>query len=266
MYESSKHANWLLVTLLLTLLISGLVLSWLLTRSSLFASPEPLTHAPFTQQVSGADTSLLLPQSPTLQPPEAPPTQNLAVAQQTATPLTQAHAEQSASSSEPVASKNLAPSLLDSQQQLEQATIIPQAILPLASLAANTPNPLPRTTAPAALTLQGLQQATDTNDNPTPSIEKTQQGWIYAGQFQNGAWSLVGLNINPTALPEANQSYQLVWGANVRSAPPGQKMSTGSTNLAENVDYLAEGSTIQVLTVKPSGKNGHIWLEIQYGE
>lgn len=265
MYESSKHANWLLVTLLLTLLISGLVLSWLLTRSSLFASPELLTHAPFTQQVAGADTSLLLPQSPTLQPPEAPPVQTLAAAHPAA-PITQANVEQSVSSSQPAASKSLAPSLLDSQQQLEQATIIPQAILPLASLAANTPHPLPRTTAPAALTLQGLQQTTDINDSSTPRIEKTQQGWIYAGQFQNGAWSLVGLNINPTALPEANQSYQLVWGANVRSAPPGQKMSAGSTNLAENVDYLAEGSTIQVLTVKPSGKNGHIWLEIQYGE
>ena len=267
MYESSKHANWLLATLLLTLLVSGSVLSWLLTRSSLFAGSERLTHAQMTQQPVAVDPSLLLPQPQTLQPPEAPAAQNPKPASQ---PATRTNPEQTSTSpavnlasSNSTPSQSLAPSLLDSQQQLEQATLIPEAILPLASLAANTPSPLPRTTAPTALTLQGLKQATDT---PAPSIEKAQLGWIYAGQFQNGAWSLVGLNIDPTALPEANQTYQLVWGANLRSAPPGQRMNTGSTNLAENVGYLAEGSTVQVRTVKHSGKNGHIWLEIQAGE
>ena len=268
MYESSKHANWLLATLLLTLLVSGLVLSWLLTRSSLFAGAERLTHAQMTQQPLGTDSSLLLPQSQILQLPEIESAQPPKLASPSQ-PAQRTHPEQTSTaavnpaSSHPISNNRLAPSLLDSQQQLEQATLIPEPILPLASLAANTPSSSPRTTAPTALTLQGLQQATDA---PTPSIEKPQRGWIYAGQFQNGAWSLVGLKINPTDLPEANQTYQLIWGANVRSAPPGQRMNTGSTNLAENVGYLAEGSTIQVRTVKHSGKNGHIWLEIPYGD
>lgn len=260
MYESSRHANWLLVTLLLTLLISGLVLSWLLTRSSLFTGTEAFTYAQIAPQPARSDQALLLPQPESIQAPEAKPSQDLKLASQ---PITRTDPEKTSSSINLSTNKNLAPSLLDSQQQLEQAAIVPQAILPLASLAANTPNPLPKTTAPVALTLQALMQTAVTD---TPQIEKTDVGWIYAGQYQNGAWILVGLNIDPTVLPEANQSYQLIWGANVRSAPPGQRMSTGSTNLAENVGYLAEGSTVQVKTVKHSGKNGHIWLEIQYGE
>lgn len=254
MYESSKHANWLLVTLLLTLLISSLVLGWLLTRTSVFTSSQLLaaTQTPIaTTILEDSSEPLNIPTAPTASTPVA----------------TQAHAplntppSQAATAPTKLATASL--SILDSQQDLEQATIIPKPILPLATLSANTIYPnAPRTTAPTALTPQGLTYKTTTTETSRPILVKT--GWIYAGQFQNGNWSLLGLNISQTELPQANNAYKLVWGANVRSAPPSQRMSSGTANLAENVGYLAEGSEIYILTVKPSGKNGHIWLEISY--
>ena len=255
MYETSKHANWLLVTLLLTLLISSLVLGWLLTRTSVFTS-VPLLAA---TQTGTATTILEDSNNQSI---------NIPTASTVSTPIARAaHASlntppsQAAPPPTKLAIESL--SLLDSQQNLEQAAIIPKPILPLATLNASSIYPnLPRTTAPTALTTQSLSYTTSA-EIARPLLAKT--GWIYAGQFQNGNWSLLGLNISQTELPQANNAYKLVWGANVRSAPPG-RMSSGTANLAENIGYLAEGSEIYVLTVKPSGKNGHIWLEISYGE
>lgn len=256
MYENSKHANWLLVTLLVTLLLSSLTLGYLLSRSSVFANPSLLTQASLAESslVTG-DSAKPPPTTSTIQVPqvktEPQPTQVGLEPKTASLPTPNPTTE---------VSNRLPLSLLDSQDYLEQAAIVPNTVVPLASLAANQSTTIPKTTAPAALTLQGLA------DTPIHSKITKKSAWLYAGQYQNGKWSLLGLDLDLTTLPQAHQTYKLTWGAKVRSAPPGQRMSTGSANLADSIGYLAEGSSIQVLSVKQSGKNGHIWLEIVYGE
>lgn len=232
MYEGSKHTTWLLVALVITLLLSSLILGWLLTHSPVFAKPS-LANSTLLTQASFTENTAALPIS-------AEPIKNRE------------------KPSEATIDSAYVFSLLDSAEQLDQAAIMPEATLPLASLAANLLNPkLPKTTAPSALTTQGLSlKATD----------QFKTGWIYAGQFQNEKWNLVSLNLGAEQLPMLQASYPLVWGTNVRSAPPGARMNGNNQNLAKPIGYLAAGSKIQVLSVKPSGKNGHIWLEISYGE
>lgn len=255
MYENSKHANWLLAMLLMTLLISSLILGWLLTRTSVFANTTPYLGA--TQRSSPSLSSIATTNNPTsIQLPNV---------EQVKAPVTpEPPAQELGSRTDSINSeiKALPLSLIDSQGQLSQAELTPQAILPLAGLAVHSPSSLPKTTAPNALTPQHF---ISTNTTPAKT-QTTHLGWLYAGQFQNGKWSLVGLDLPENTLPEAQHSYQLTWGAKVRSAPPGQRIGTASSNLAESIGYLAEGSTIKVLSIKQSGKNGHIWLEIAYGE
>lgn len=261
MYENSKHANWLLVTLLATLLFSSLILGWLLTRSSVFANPHLLTTAQLAEKNLTIAVPATMPKAEPIQVPPAKTEKQTAVLE---TPTISAKPMPKQNVATQTANPSLPLNLLDSQDYLEQAAIIPQAILPLASLAANQPTALPKTTAPTALTLQGL--VNPPTDLVLTTSSKPKSAWLYAGQFQNGKWSLLGLDLDVTAMPEPHHSYKLTWGAKVRSAPPGQRMNTSSDNLAESIGYLAEGSSIQVLNVKQSGKNGHIWLEIAYGE
>jgi len=237
MYESSKHANWLLATLLITLLISSLILGWLLTVSGVLAGPDPSITQQFAQASLAAPMTGERETEPTIKP--AAPVKAELNTQPSLDSL----------------------SLFASQQNLEQAAVIPTAILPLASLAASPLNPkLAKTLAPEALTPEGLAAEEPLN----PVLAKT--GWIYAGHFQNGKWSLMGLALPSNTLPLPNGTYKTLWGSRVRSAPPGQRFNTEGSNLAEAIDYLAEGSDIQVISVKSSGKTGHIWLEISYGE
>lgn len=261
MDANSKHANWLLLMLLITLLLSSLVLGWLLTRSSLFASPQLLSATQVnesiqTTQALQTSNKVLVASSPQLAQSHTP---KQAISTLSATSGKQASNTGVNETNKPTFSL----SLLDSQQNLAQAALTPDAVLPLASLIAYSPTPnLPKTTAPAALSTQGLTDALAVDKlSNTP----TKTGWLYAGQFQNGQWTLVGLDIKPSLLPEAHTRYKLIWGAKLRSAPPSQRFTNaGNANLADSIGYLAEGTTIQVLTVKPSGKNGHIWLEISY--
>lgn len=259
MYESSKYANWLLATLLFTLLLSSLILGWLLTRSSVFANPSLLTATQRAEKDLTAMPANNSNSAKTIQIPSIKAEQQIIALEM---PNITAEKSVQPNPTTVTTHSNLPAVLADSQEYLQQAAITPQALLPLASLAANPPNTLPKTTAPAALTVQGLLTITNSAPNPL----KYKSAWLYAGQFQNGKWSLLGLDLDSTTLPEPNHSYKLTWGAKVRSAPPSQRISTSSANLAESIGYLAEGSNIQVLSVKHSGKNGHIWLEIAYGE
>ena len=232
MYEGSKHTTWLLVALIITLLLSSFILGWLLTHSPVFAKPSLANSVLLTQASFTASNAPLAVSAEPIKSRDTP--------------------------IEAILDSAYVFSILDSAEQLNQAAITPEATLPLASLAANQLNPkLPKTTVPSALTTQGL------------SLKVTDQlkiGWIYAGQFQNEKWSFVSLNLGSDQLPMLQASYSLVWGTNVRSAPPGARMNGNNQNLAKPIGYLAAGSKIQVLSVKPSGKNGHIWLEISYGQ
>lgn len=257
MYENSKHANWLLLTLLLTLLISSLLLGWLLNQSSLLANPSLLTRTPLAE--SSSQTTPL----PTI--PAATPIQEISLAQDQAesssTVPTLAASSAPKQNDQPLPLSQLPLTLLDSESFLEQAAFIPPELLPLASLAANEMSNTPKTIAPLALTTQSL-------GSPASQLlaKPYKSAWLYAGQFQNGKWTVLGLDLDATSLPEPNRSYQLTWGAKIRSAPPSPRLNNKGDNLAESIGYLAEGSRIQVLSVKQSGKNGHIWLEIAYGQ
>ncbi len=102
------------------------------------------------------------------------------------------------------------------------------------------------------------------DDNPAEESSVPQKnGWIYAGQYKNGHWLKRGLDIPNTQLPAPGHRYKLVWGTNVRLAPPGKRKQNGS-NLAKNIGYLAENNEVEITRIKNSGKTGHIWLEIKY--
>lgn len=107
------------------------------------------------------------------------------------------------------------------------------------------------------------QLTTDPSDENTQITERQKDGWIYAGQYTNGKWVKRGLELPDDKLPDAGNIYKLVWGTNVRLAPPGKRTSDGA-NLAKNIDYLAVDREIEITSIKNSGKTGHIWLEIKY--
>ena len=89
--------------------------------------------------------------------------------------------------------------------------------------------------------------------------ETSKTGWIYAGQFSEGKWQAKGLIIGDE-LPSTGHSYALNWGANIRANPPGKAKVDG---LSENVGYLAQGRKVEVVQIKQSGSNGHIWVQIK---
>lgn len=230
--------------------------------------------------------------TPVAEKPVAPPaTEPVALASaQPSDPIpTPDTAPETAPAEAPIPASPIAPEIPEPTQppvaQVEQM----QPITPPVEAAANEPvaaptatpavEALPATLAsidPAAIATPATppepaqtMTATPTTVPPADSSPNNgdtngKTGWIYAGQYQNGAWVLSGLELDEKTLPISGASYGLTWGANVRSAPPGQRASGDSTKLAENIGYLAEGRQIKVLTVKHSGRQGHIWLEIEY--
>lgn len=86
-------------------------------------------------------------------------------------------------------------------------------------------------------------------------------GWIYAGQFANGKWTEQGVKSGST-LPVSGQRYALTWSATVRDNPPGKK--TSGSKLGKVIANLAAGKEVEVVQVKQSGRQGHVWLEIKY--
>nr|CAA6801515.1 MAG: Unknown protein [uncultured Thiotrichaceae bacterium] len=120
------------------------------------------------------------------------------------------------------------------------------------------------------ITNQTLVETTTDSTSETNAPAEPQQedklqknGWIYAGQYEDGKWVKRGLQVPQDKLPDAGHIYTLIWGTNVRLAPPGKRKVNGN-NLAKNIDYLAENQEIKITSIKNSGKTGHIWLEIQY--
>lgn len=107
------------------------------------------------------------------------------------------------------------------------------------------------------------ETATTENIQNQDSKPHQKSGWIYAGQYKDRKWIKCSLELPADQLPEAGNVYTLVWETNVRLAPPGKRKPEGS-NLAKNVDYLAENKKVKVVKVKNSGKTGHIWLKINY--
>ncbi|CAA6820539.1 MAG: Unknown protein, partial [uncultured Thiotrichaceae bacterium] len=97
----------------------------------------------------------------------------------------------------------------------------------------------------------------------TQVTERKKDGWIYAGLYEEGKWTKRGLELPADKLPDAGNIYKLIWGTNVRVAPPGKRTANGD-NLANNIDYLAVNREIEVTSIKNSGNSGHIWLEIKY--
>lgn len=104
------------------------------------------------------------------------------------------------------------------------------------------------------------QQATTEEAKPEIA-DNGKRGWVYAGQFRNGNWIKRGLMID-NQLPQEGQQYKLAWGSTLRNSPPRKRTASGS-NLGEQIGFLQQGLAVQVVTVKQSGRNGHIWLEVQ---
>ena len=140
--------------------------------------------------------------------------------------------------------------------QNEPPAVTVQPILPPKPEPVVKPQPAP---APDAATPPAQPQIAIATPPPTTTNApgNSSEGWIYAGQFLDGAWVERGLVIDET-LPAAGQRYALNWGANIRAEPPGK-----STSLSETVGYLAQGHTVDILQVKKSGSKGHVWLKIK---
>ena len=237
-----------------------------------------------------AESALPLPApTPVAEKPVAPPvTEPVALA--SAQPSDPIPAPETTPAEAPIPTSPTAPALPEPAQtpaaQVEQMQPITPPVEPAANEPVAAPSTTPAIEALPANTLASIDPAAiaapDTPPEPAQTMPATptivppidaspnngdtngKTGWIYAGQYQNGTWVLSGLELDEKTLPTSGASYGLTWGANVRSAPPGQRASGDSTKLAENIGYLAEGRQIKVLTVKHSGRQGHIWLEIEY--
>lgn len=178
----------------------------------------------------------------------------------TTPPITQPIIAKPASVSAPAALPIAANLTLQDKPELntqnEPPAVTVQPILPPKPAPVEKPQPVatPEVTAPPP-----PQETATVTPKPVPSSapSDTPEGWIYAGQFIDGAWVERGLVIGET-LPAAGQRYALNWGANIRSEPPGK-----NTSLSETVGYLAQGHTVDILQVKKSGSKGHVWLKIK---
>lgn len=118
---------------------------------------------------------------------------------------------------------------------------------------------LPVAEQPAAVTSVDTTLPATTAQSETSSAVAT--GWIYAGQFANGKWTEQGIK-SGSALPVSGQRYALTWAATVRDNPPGKKAS--GSKLGKVVANLAAGQEVEVVQVKQSGRQGHVWLEIKH--
>lgn len=102
--------------------------------------------------------------------------------------------------------------------------------------------------------------ATDATATPAAEEQPGRTGWIYAGQFANGKWSEQGLKVG-AELPASGSRYALTWGATVRDMPPGKRSSGGK--LGKTVGNLASGQEVEIVQVKKSGRQGHVWVEVK---
>ncbi|WP_020560372.1 hypothetical protein [Thiofilum flexile] len=126
----------------------------------------------------------------------------------------------------------------------------------LLALSGGIPLSTPQTILPPANT---ASLNTTIRQASMPTSNARGNGWIYAGQFNNGIWIQRGLVIGDQ-LPAQGQRYRLVTGTKLRDAPPGRR--TGSGNLGEPIGFINQGQSIQVVQIKNSGKSGHIWLQV----
>lgn len=117
------------------------------------------------------------------------------------------------------------------------------------------------TATPATAATVPATDATATPATPVTEEQPGRTGWIYAGQFANGKWSEQGLKVG-SELPASGSRYALTWGATVRDMPPG-KRSSASGKLGKTVGNLAAGQEVEIVQVKKSGRQGHVWVEVK---
>lgn len=119
-------------------------------------------------------------------------------------------------------------------------------------------------TLPNANTQEKTSQiTTEPSDEGTQIAERTKDGWIYAGQYKNGKWGKTNLGLPADTLPNSGSIYRVIANTTVRLALP-KKRKTNGTNLAKGIGSLTANQEIEVIRLKYSGNDGHIWLEIKY--
>ncbi|MFN3786280.1 MAG: hypothetical protein ACK4RS_05510 [Thiothrix sp.] len=136
------------------------------------------------------------------------------------------------------------------------AALLPAAV-PAAAPVLEQPAPVenaPAATSPATVELPEVAS------QPEVPSKAVATGWIYAGQFVNGKWTEQGIK-SGSVLPMSGQRYTLTWAATVRDNPPGKKVA--GSKLGKVIANLAAGKEVEVVQVKQSGRQGHVWLEIK---
>lgn len=123
------------------------------------------------------------------------------------------------------------------------------------------PEEVPVAEQPAAVENTPTATPPATAAQPDTASAAVATGWIYAGQFANGKWTEQGVRSGST-LPVSGQRYALTWSATVRDNPPGKK--TSGSKLGKVIANLAAGKEVEVVQVKQSGRQGHVWLEIKH--
>jgi hypothetical protein len=115
--------------------------------------------------------------------------------------------------------------------------------------------------AAAAVTATEASTAAAPPEDAAAEEKPGKTGWLYAGQFANGKWTEQGLKVGGE-LPASGGRYSLTWGATVRDNPPGKR---GSANgkLGKTIANLAPGREVEIVQVKKSGKQGHVWVEVK---
>ncbi|MEZ5536210.1 MAG: hypothetical protein R3F02_11385 [Thiolinea sp.] len=298
MNDAKGHASALLVLSLISVLAVAAAFIWALNQSSFFNSSFKSADIPSRPTTVAGQTSANIPiRMPEIKAtkPEQTTTPETEVTAQTQKPETPAPQEETQqvtaepetieatadqekteqATAEPEITETPAP-----REEIQQAAVIPEeTALPQEETqqataepeTIETPAPQEETqqataepeTIEASTPQEEIQEAAAEPESTQETGQRTKNGWIYAGQYKNGQWIERGLELPDTQLPDLGDIYKLIWGSNVRVAPPGKRKEDGS-NLAKNIDYLAENSQVEITDIKNSGQSGHIWLEIRY--
>lgn len=95
-------------------------------------------------------------------------------------------------------------------------------------------------------------------------IMRTQQGkankgsgWVYLGHFVRNDWLSKTLDIKKT-LPKIGRNYTVMHSLNMRVEAP------TNSGTAQLIKKLEKDDSVKILKVRPSGRNGHYWAQVEY--
>ncbi len=82
-------------------------------------------------------------------------------------------------------------------------------------------------------------------------------GWVYLGHFVQNDWLSKTLDIKKS-LPTIGRNYTVMHSLNMRVDAP------TNSGAAQLIKKLEKDDSVKILKVRPSGRNGHYWAQVEY--